>query len=75
MIIPALGNVPYALKENKVSIESRNNWTSTTTNVLQNRLIVTGEGGSSSTATPATVQSVLAYKTSAAYETAYLKTE
>ena len=75
MIIPALGNGHYALKENKVSIESRNNWTSNTETVLQNRLIATGEGGSPSTATPATVQSVLAYKTSAAYETAYLKTE
>ena len=50
MIIPALGTGHYALKENKVSIESSNNWSSTTA-------------------------SVLAYKTSKAYETAYLKKE
>ncbi|MBB5227273.1 hypothetical protein HNP76_002671 [Treponema ruminis] len=71
MIIPALGTGHYALKENKVSIESSNNWSSTTASVLQNQLDTTQP----KTATPATVDSVLAYKTSKAYETAYLKKE
>ncbi|MBR4321495.1 hypothetical protein [Treponema sp.] len=71
MIIPALGNGHYALKENKISLESSNNWTSTTATVLQNQLDTTQP----STATPATVDSVIAYKTSKAYETAYLKKE
>ena len=71
MVIPALGTGHYALKENKVSIESSNNWSSTTASVLQNQLDTTQP----KTATPATVDSVLAYKTSKAYETAYLKKE
>ncbi|MBR4598949.1 MAG: hypothetical protein IKO39_02740, partial [Treponema sp.] len=71
MIIPALGNGHYALKENKISLESSNNWESTTATVLQNQLDATQP----STATPATVDSVIAYKTSKAYETAYLKKE
>ena len=71
MIIPALGNGHYALKENKISLESSNNWTSTSATVLQNQLDTTQP----STATPATVDSVIAYKTSKAYETAYLKKE
>lgn len=71
MIIPALGNGHYALKENKISLESSNNWTSTSATVLQNQLDTTQP----KTATPATVDSVIAYKTSKAYETAYLKKE
>ena len=81
MIIPALGNGHYALKENKVSIESSNNWTKPQdvtdadyANVLQNELPAANTSYQA-TATPATVTSVLAYKTSNAYETAYLKTE
>jgi len=74
MIIPALGTGHYALKENKVSIESSNNWSATGNTILQNRL--TGANANyKATATPATVESVLAYKTSNAYETAYLKKE
>ena len=81
MIIPALGNGHYALKENKVSIESNNNWSQPQgvsnqdyAKVLQNQL--TGANANyKATATPATVESVLAYKTSNAYETAYLKKE
>lgn len=69
MIIPALGNGHYALKENKISLESSNNWTSPSATVLQNQLDTTQP----KTATPATVDSVIAYKTSKAYETAYLK--
>ena len=74
MIIPALGTGHYALKECKISIESTNNWTDTTATVLQHQL----SGANtyySATATPALVDSVLAYKTSNAYETAYLKKE
>lgn len=71
MVIPALGNGHYALKENKISLESSNNWTSTSETVLQNQLDTTQP----STATPATVESVVAFKTSNAYETAYLKKE
>lgn len=71
MIIPALGNGHYALKENKISLESSNNWTNTSATVLQNQLDTTQP----KTATPATVDSVIAYKTSKAYETAYLKKE
>ncbi|MCR5187365.1 MAG: hypothetical protein K6C97_00410, partial [Treponema sp.] len=75
MIIPALGNGHYAIKENKISLESRNNWTLETTTVLQNQLVATASGGSPATATPASVDSVIAYKTSSAFETAYLKSE
>ena len=74
MIIPALGNGHYALKENKISIESSNNWTSTSEAVLQNQL-AGANANYKATATPATVDSVIAYKTSMAYETAYLKKE
>ena len=71
MIIPALGSGHYALKENKISLESSNNWKSTVATVLQNQL----DASQPKTATPATVDSVIAYKTSKAYETAYLKKE
>ena len=70
MIVPSLGNGHYALKENPISIESSNAWNGTG-DVLKNQL----DTAQPSTATPATVDSVLAYKTSKAYETAYLKKE
>ncbi|MCR5606251.1 MAG: hypothetical protein K6F69_05490 [Treponema sp.] len=73
MIIPSVGSGHYALKENTISLESSNNWTSETTSVLQN--VQSVDGASPSTATPATVESVVAFKTSNAYETAYLKKE
>ena len=38
MIIPALGTGHYALKENKVSIESSNNWSEDKNTILQNQL-------------------------------------
>ena len=81
MIIPALGNGHYALKENKISIESSNNWSKAAdvtdedyAKVLQNQL-AGANANYKATATPATVDSVIAYKTSKAYETAYLKSE
>ena len=86
MIIPALGNGHYALNENKISIEANNNWTQAKwtqatadtnanyANVLQNEL-AGANPNYKGTATPETVDSVLAYKTSKAYETAYLKKE
>ncbi|MDY4902928.1 MAG: hypothetical protein SO116_08695 [Treponema sp.] len=70
MIIPSLGTGHYALKENKLSLESSNNWSGTGA-VLQNQFDTTQP----KTATPATVDSVIAYKTSTAFETAYLKKE
>ena len=63
-IIPSMGSGHYAVAENKISLESRKSgWT--TTDVLTN-------GGTA--ATPATVDSVIAFK-SKRFETAYLKSE
>ncbi len=63
-IIPSMGSGHYAVAENKISLESRKSgWT--TTDVLTN-------GGKA--ATPATVDSVIAFK-SKRFETAYLKSE
>jgi len=66
MIVPSEGSGHYAIAENTISLEGRKSgWTSTTETVLTN-------GGT--TATPATVDAVLAFK-SKQFETAYLKTE
>ena len=63
-IIPSMGSGHYAVAENKISLESRKSgWTAT--DVLTN-------GGTA--ATPATVDSVIAFK-SKRFETAYLKSE
>lgn len=66
MIVPSEGSGHYAIAENTISLEGRKSgWTSTTETVLTN-------GGT--TATPATVDAVIAFK-SKQFETAYLKTE
>ena len=63
-IIPSMGSGHYAVAENKISLESRKSgWTAN--DVLTN-------GGTA--ATPATVDSVIAFK-SKRFETAYLKSE
>ena len=68
MIIPSMGTGHYAVSENQISIEGRKiGWKDNTTNTLKN-------GGKTATATPATVASVIAFK-SKQFETAYLKTE
>ena len=66
-IVPSMGSGHRAVAENKISLESRKTgWSSGTTNtVLTN-------GGTE--ATPATVDSVIAFK-SKQFETAYLKSE
>jgi hypothetical protein len=67
-ILPSLGTGHYAVAENRVCLEARKaGWTGTTTTVLNN-------GGATATATPATVDAVVAFK-SKQYETAYLKSE
>jgi hypothetical protein len=67
MILPSLGSGHYAVKENQVSLEARKtDWTGNG-DTLQN-------GGGQATATPATVQAAIAFK-STQFETAYLKTE
>ena len=67
MILPSLGSGHYAVKENQVSLEARKTGWTGTDNTLQN-------GGGQATATPATVQAAIAFK-STQFETAYLKTE
>lgn len=66
-IVPSMGSGHCAIAENKISLESKKTgWSSgTTDNILTN-------GGT--TATPATVDSVIAFK-SKRFETAYLKSE
>lgn len=65
-IVPSMGSGHRAVAENKISLESRKTgWTGTDTGVLKN-------GGTA--ATPATVDSVIAFK-SKQFETAYLKSE
>ena len=70
-IVPSMGSGHRAVAENKISLESRKaGWTSTGTtgtDVLQN-------GGTDTKAFPATVDSVIAFK-SKQFETAYLKRE
>ncbi len=66
MIVPSMGTGHYAVSENQISIEGRKiDWKNNTTNTLNN-------GGTA--ATPATVDSVIAFK-SKQFETAYLKSE
>ncbi len=67
MVMPSLGTGHYAISSNPVSAEGRTaGWTSKTESVLTN-------GGTS--ATPATVQAAIAFKSKSQFETAYLKTE
>ena len=69
MILPSLGTGRYALSGNRISLESRKaGWTNNTGDTLQN-------GGAVPTATPATVQSAVAFKSANGFDTAYLKTE
>ena len=66
-IVPSQGSGHYAVAENKISLESKKTgWSSGTTDT-----ILTNGG---TTATPATVDSVIAFK-SKKFETAYLKSE
>lgn len=66
MIVPSMGSGHYAIAENTISLEGRKSlWSSTDSTVLTN-------GGT--TATPATVDAVIAFK-SKQFETAYLKKE
>ena len=67
MILPSLGNGHYAVKENQVSLEARKTGWIGKDDTLRN-------GGAQTTATPATVQAAIAFK-STQFETAYLKTE
>ncbi|WP_443741474.1 Ig-like domain-containing protein [Treponema berlinense] len=70
MIIPSMGTGHYAVSENQISIEGRKiGWKDDKTDTLKN-----GGKIETSTATPATVASVIAFK-SKQFETAYLKTE
>ena len=65
-IVPSQGSGHYAVAENKISLESKKTgWTSTEPTVLTNN---------GTAATPATVDSVIAFK-SKRFETAYLKSE
>lgn len=66
-IIPSLGVGHRAVAENTVSIEARKSGWGGSDTVLQN-------GGSFKTATPATVDAAIAFK-SKRFETAYLKSE
>ena len=69
MLLPLIGTGRYALSSNPVSLESRKTgWTGTGTTTFNN-------GSSYETATPATVQSVVAFKSKTKFETAYLRTE
>ena len=66
MILPSLGSGHYAVSENRISLEAhKSGWTGTG-DALRN-------GGSQATATPATVQAAVAFK-SKQFETAYLRT-
>ena len=67
LIVPSKGSGHFAIAENKISLESKKaGWSSGTTDT-----ILTNGG---TTATPATVDSVIGFK-SKRFETAYLKSE
>ena len=70
MVIPAISDSShYPVNENRISLEGRKTgWSSTTATYLKN-----GGAQATATATPATVQAVVAFK-SKQFETAYLKT-
>lgn len=73
-IIPSLGSGHYAVGENEISIEGyKSSWASSSS-VIVNQSLTSGTTGYSTSASPATIDAAIAFK-SKRFETAYLKAE